>query len=421
MNFNQYIKENNKLKTLKSFIDTHKFKVFDRSYLSSWLASYGFENYEYIEPSGAIATSIVNLKERFGQPLERAYQFKDVYLYDWPIEFYDGVKVIINGRRPLEGDYTPPAFWDVYIEDNENVREIMGRIESIVNPEEVMIFEANNKLETLKSFINRSKIVEIMSPKQIGSEVYKKMIGAAAPIGDMDDKLGEGFVFPHPRSPSFFLYGWALKFADDAIVIIQTGFSYNNPTFVYDKEKNKNKNWHIWSTLSEKEILNRLTDNQLPLRETFFRDIDEQVQESKLEGFKSYMKAHKFKFLSFDEWLPVSRWLNISTGEYFLENVSYEDLFDRMQEIEAEPKTIKSQGDIDVEFESETAKADWYMQFADDTVVNIYGFVPREYDEDEGTYAPELMEDEPVTWYIKVYPPKEYDSVKKKLKDIINL
>lgn len=421
MNFKKYIGENDKLKSLKSFIDLHKFKVLDRSYLSSWLASYGFENYEFVEPSGAIATSIVNLKEKFGKPLERANRSQDVYLYDWPIQFHDGVKVIINGRRPLGEDYEPPTFWDVYIEDNENVREIMGRLEAIINPQEVMVFEASDKLKAFKSFVDKDKIIEIVHPEQFGSEYYKHMISSLIPIKYMQKALREGFIMPHPRHPNIsFYYGWALKFKDEAVIIIITQFFYNGNSFVYDQEKNVDKNWHIWSTLSEEEIKNRLEANQIPTRETFFRD-EQPIQESKLEGFKNYMKTHKFKFLSFNEWLPVSRWLNISTGEYFLENVSYEDMFDRMQEIEVEPKTIKSQGDIDIEFEEGHAKADWYMQFADDTVVNIYGFVPHDYDEEEEAYAPEIMEDEPITWYIKVYPPKEYDSVKKKLKDIISL
>lgn len=421
MNFKKYIEENDKLKSLKSFIDLHKFKVLDRSYLSSWLASYGFENYEYIEPSGAIATSIVNLKEKFGKPLERANRSQGVYLYDWPIQFYDGVKVIINGRRPLEGDYTPPAFWDVYVEDNENVREIMERLEAIINPQEVMVFEASDKLKAFKSFVDKDKIIKIVNPKQFGSEYYKHMISSFVPIKNMQKALREGFIMPHPRHPNIsFYYGWALKFKDETVIIIITQFFYNGNSFVYDQEKNVSKYWHIWSTVPEEEIKNRLESNQIPTRETFFRD-EPPIQESKLEGFKNFVKSQQFKFLSFNEWLPLSRWTKTSTGENFLDDVSYEDLFDRMQELEEEPKTINSQGDIDIAFSDGFAKADWYLQFADDTVVNIYGFVPNEYSEDYERYEPELMEDEPITWYIKVYPPKEYDSVKKRLKDIINL
>jgi hypothetical protein len=274
----------------------------------------------------------------------------------------------------------------------------------------------NNKLDALKSFANRFDI-EKVKPVNLWDLVLK------------DPSIKEGvfeFTATYPILKNYLKgvepsidktkggdtkIAWEITFTNGGKIYIASVLALS----VDQMLENEILEWFVIGPEKISKDYSEHLEQTLP----------EQISESKLEGLKSFKMSQNFQFLSYKEWKEraLEAKDDMSPTEFFIGGVSYEDMMDKMSDINPTPNSLDYQGDIDAYFDTDQAKADWYIEFNDGAFVHMYGFVTKEHDDDEDLTRNnfDLLEDEPTDWWVGVSPANKYQDVVSRLQTLLKL
>jgi hypothetical protein len=270
----------------------------------------------------------------------------------------------------------------------------------------------NNKLDALKSFAHRFDIAEVKPTDLwtlaiVDPSIKEMVLDIDAPYSVIKKYLGNVPPRMEKTKGGDTKASWEITFTNEEKVYIATVVDQ-----ITDSE---DVNWFV---VGPKKIAQEYWEHLKLILPT-------QVSESKLEGLKSFKMLQGFQFLSYKEWKEraLDAKDNMSPTEFFIGGVSYEDMMDKMADINPTPNSLDYQGDIDIYFDTDHAKADWYIEFNDGAFVHMYGFVTKEHEDDEDWTSNrfDLLEDEPSDWWVGVSPANKYQDVVSRLHTLLKL